>query len=231
MLDFVNDWGGLGLALFCFLAAHLVPARPAVRGAIISAIGRQPYIAVYSALSIGLLMWVARAAAGSPYVELWPYDERLVAVPAIGMLVACLLLVFGLTSPNPLSLGRSAHFDPRTPGVAAVVRHPVLWAALIWAGSHLAVNGDVAHLVVFGAFALLAVAGMAALDRRSIRRLGRPTWEQLARRTSNVPFLGMLRGATIRFGIGTLWRAAVAIALYALLVVLHEILAGVPVPL
>ena len=231
MLEFVSDWGGLALALFCFLAAHMVPARPAIRSAIVSAIGRLPYVALYSALSIGLLMWVARAAANSPYIELWPYDERLVAVPVIGMAVACLLLVFGLASPNPLSLGRSAHYDPRAPGVAALVRHPVLWAALVWAGTHLAVNGDVSHLVVFGAFGLLAVIGMRALDRRSIRRLGRSTWEQLARYTSNVPFLGMARGATIRIGLGTLWRTAIAVALYAALVFLHEILAGVPVPL
>lgn len=230
-MQMLNDWGGLGLALFCFFLAHMLPARPPVRAAIVSAFGRTPYVIAYSLLSIGLLIWVARAAGGAPYVEVWAYDDRLVLVPVVGMAIACLLLVFGLSSPNPLSLGRSAGFDAQAPGVAAIVRHPVLWAALIWAGSHIAVNGDLAHLIVFGAFAVLAVAGMLALDGRLRRRAGADEWNRLARHTSNVPFVGLLRGAKVRVGRDTLLRVAGAAALYAALVLTHELLAGVPVPL
>ena len=230
MPEAVTDWGELGLALFCFLFAHMLPARPAIRTALVSRLGRVAYIGIYSVLSVGLLMWVARAAARAPYVELWPYDERLVLAPIAGMVVACLLLVFGLSSPNPLSLGRGAGFDPVSPGIAAVVRHPVLWAALIWVATHLVVNGDVSHLVVFGAFGVLAIVGMLALDRRSRRRVDAGQWNTLARYTSNIPFVGLLRGATPRIGPKTVLRVAGAAALYALLVVSHEILAGVPIP-
>ena len=230
MPEALTDWGELTLSLLCFLLAHIVPARPRIRTALVSRLGRVPYVLLYSGLSLGLLMWVARAAAGAPYVELWPFDERLVLVPAIGMAVACLLLVFGLSAPNPLSLGRSAGFDAQSPGVAAIVRHPVLWAAFVWAGAHIAVNGDLAHLIVFGAFALMAVSGMLALDHRARRHLGASEWHGIARYTSNVPFIGLLRGAKPRIGRVTLLRVFGAALLYALLVLSHEIFAGVPVP-
>ena len=231
MPEALTDWGELGLALFCFFLAHMLPARPALRTALVSRMGRVAYVLVYSVVSVGLLMWVARAAAGAPYVELWPYDARLALAPVIGMAIACLLLVFGLSTPNPLSLGRSAGFDAAAPGVAAFVRHPVLWAALIWAGTHIAANGDLSHLVVFGAFGLLGVIGMLALDRRAKRRLGAADWERLARHTSNIPCLGLLRGARLRVGPMTVLRVLGAVALYVALVVSHEFLAGVPIPL
>lgn len=229
MLHSLVDWAELLAALFCFLLAHMLPARPSVRATIVAAIGRRTYLALYSLLSVGLLMWVARAAARSPYIELWAYDERLVLVPVLGMAVTCTLLVFGLVSPNPLSIGRAEGFDPSRPGVVGVVRHPVLWAALIWAATHLAINGDIAHLVVFGAFAILAAAGMLALDRRARRRLG-PDWSETAAHTSNLPFVGYLRGARASFGLSTVLRAGLAVLLYAGLFLSHEFIAGVPVP-
>lgn len=224
------EWGELAAALFCFLLAHMLPARPAIRATIVAAIGRGPHLVLYSMLSVGLLMWIARAAARSPYVELWPYDDRLLVVPVVGMGLACALLVFGLGTPNPLSIGRATGFDPKKPGVVALVRHPVLWAALIWAASHLAVNGDLAHVVVFGAFAVLAIGGMLALDARARRRLG-SAWPELAARTSNVPFAGYLRGTRPEVGRGTVVRLALSALLYAGLLLGHEFLVGVPVPL
>jgi uncharacterized membrane protein len=231
MWQFATDWGEVILALFCFLLAHALPARPGIRPAIVAAIGRPAYVGLYSLLSLLLLMWIARAAARAPFIELWPYDQVRSTIPVGGMLFVCLLLVFGLTSPNPLSLARAAGFDPDRPGVAAVVRHPVLWAALIWSGAHAIANGDLAHLMVFGAFSALAIGGMLALDARSRRRLGVQEWERLARRTSNIPFLGLARGAPLRFRTGTAIRIAAAALLYLLLLFSHEILAGVPVPL
>jgi uncharacterized membrane protein len=230
MPQLVAEWGELMLALICFLGAHSFPARPSIRAGIISRIGRVPYIVAYSLLSAALLMWIARASANAPFVELWPYDESLIVVPAVGMATACLLLVFGLTSPNPLSLSPSSGFDPNAPGVAAVVRHPVLWAALIWAGSHTVVNGDLAHLIVFGGFGVLAVVGMRALDRRFRKKLGAVEWETLARYTSNIPLLGLLRGARAGAGAGTVVRALSATLLYNALIASHEFIAGVPAP-
>lgn len=231
MLQLMSDWGEMFLALVCFLLAHALPARPVIRSTIVARIGRPAYIVVYSLVSLLLLAWIARSAARAPFVELWPYEEIIHLAPVWGMAIACFLLVFGLSTPNPLSLGRSAGFDPERPGMAAVVRHPVLWAALIWSATHIAANGDLAHVLVFGTFSVLAMGGMLALDARGRRRLGTQQWRRLARRTSNVPFLGLTRGATVVLGPATIVRIAGSALLYGILVLSHELLAGVPVPL
>jgi len=231
MWHLLTDWGELVLALLCFLLTHALPARPGIRPAIVAAIGRLAYVALYSLLSLLLLMWIARAAGRAPFIELWPHDELRGTIPIVGMSVVCLLLVFGLTSPNPLSLARADGFDPDRPGVAALVRHPVLWAALIWAVAHATANGDLAHLLVFGVFSALSIGGMLALDARSQRRLGMQQWRRMARRTSNIPFLGLASGAALGFGAGTAVRIAASALLYLLLLFSHELLTGVPVPL
>jgi len=45
------------------------------------------------------------------------------------------------------------------------MRHPMLWGTVIWGGSHLLVNGDVASLVLFGGIAVWALAEMVVINR------------------------------------------------------------------
>ncbi len=49
--------------------------------------------------------------------------------------------------------------------VASKVRHNMLTGLLIWALSHLLVNGDLASIVLFGGLALYAVASMYLISR------------------------------------------------------------------
>ncbi len=49
--------------------------------------------------------------------------------------------------------------------VAAKIRHPMLLGVIVWAVSHLLVNGDVASLVLFGGLGLWAVIEMAVINR------------------------------------------------------------------
>ena len=74
------------------------------------------------------------ASGRAPFIELWAFEPWQMHVPATVMPVVCVLLVNGLSSANPLSLGRKGlAFDPDRPGIAGVVQHPVLWGALLWA--------------------------------------------------------------------------------------------------
>jgi uncharacterized membrane protein len=59
---------------------------------------------------------------------------------------------------------------------------PLLLA--LWSGAHVAPNGDVAHVVLFGLFAGFALAGMGMADRRKRRLMGDAEWTRLAARTS-----------------------------------------------
>ena len=87
--------------------------------------------------------------------------------------VACLLAAYGVGAVNPLSFAGRApeRYDPDAPGIAGVARHPLLWALLLWSGSHLVPNGDLAHVLLFGGLAAMAAAGMVAIDRRLRQRL------------------------------------------------------------
>jgi hypothetical protein len=86
------------------------------------------------------------------------------------MPLACLLIAFAVGAPNLLSFdGCAEGFDPSRQGVVGVARHPLLLALALWAGVHALANGDLAHLLLFGGFALL---GMRALDRHRRRLLG-----------------------------------------------------------
>jgi uncharacterized membrane protein len=48
--------------------------------------------------------------------------------------------------------------------VAAKLRHPMLLGVIVWAVSHLMVNGDFASLVLFGGLGLWAVVEMAVIN-------------------------------------------------------------------
>lgn len=111
----------------------------------------------------------------------------------------------------------------------AVTRHPVLWGFLLWALSHVAVNGDVVSVTLFGGLALYAVAGFGLADKRAKSRLGPGRWTALAARTSIMPFTANLAGrARLSLDMPTLAGILVGLALYvAFLAGGHLLLFGV----
>lgn len=54
--------------------------------------------------------------------------------------------------------------------ISAAVKHPMLTATKAWALSHLLVNGNVADVLLFGAFLAWAVADRIAVGRRAVQR-------------------------------------------------------------
>jgi uncharacterized membrane protein len=182
------------LSLAAFLAAHVVPTRPAIRGRLVAAMGERAYLAGYSVLSVLLLAWVVVAAVRAPYVPLWTPAPWTYLVPIAVMPLSLMLLGAGLASPNPLSVSLNRRETGATPGVGGM-RHPVMWGFALWALSHIPPNGDVVSLILFGGLALFAVGGMKALDRRRRRELGEERWRALAgsvvrRPALTVPALG-----------------------------------------
>src|SRR5262245_56635294 len=134
------------------------------------------------------------------------------------MPIACLLIVDGVTRANPLSFGGRGKlaYDPDRPGIAGL-RHPILWAALLCASSHLVPNGDLAHVLMFGLFAGLAAGGMVVFDRRRRPLLGSNEWAALARNTSNIPFTAPRGDGAVKW-LPVLARIVAAAALYGLLI-------------
>ena len=184
------------LTIGVFIAFHVIPAIGPVRRAMISTIGKVPYIVGYSMISLGLLGWVGIAYSEAEYVELWETAEWMRWVPVVLMYPACALLVGSLAHANPLSVGmRGDQFNPQKPGIVSVTRHPLMWALLLWSIAHMVPNGDAASLVMFGLFTLLGAFGPMSLDAKARHKLGEERWAELAGPTSHVPFVAILRGS------------------------------------
>ncbi len=49
--------------------------------------------------------------------------------------------------------------------VASMIRHPMLWGAVVWAVAHLLVNGDSASIVLFGGMLFWALVQMMLINR------------------------------------------------------------------
>lgn len=226
----MQDWLPLITVLGAFVLSHLLPALPPVRARLIGRFGHRIYFTLYGIVSLVLLLALIHASATAPYVELWPASDLALGVPRLVMPVAIILAVAGLLAPNPLSmsLNREA-FDPLRPGIVAIVRHPVLWALLIWSLTHLAANGDMGHAVLFGTFAAMSLLSMLSLDRRRRAKLGTAEWDRLAMRAPQLPLLPALwAGWRPAFSGRVVLHVLFGLAIYGLLAITHVWFAGVP---
>lgn len=219
-------WIGFALALTAFMAAHVVPSRPALRGQLIAWLGPRGYTLGYSVVSLALLYALILAAGQAPRVTLWDPSQAARWLVNLAMPLALVLVSLAVGAPNPLSFGgRASGFDADRPGLAGLTRHPLLWALLIWSGAHLVANGDLAHVILFGVFAAFSIAGMVAIDARNRRRLGAAGFAALTRTT---PLIPLARGWPVGWGApsGLALRLAIAMLAWAVLYHLHQPLIG-----
>ncbi|MGI9435187.1 MAG: NnrU family protein [Geminicoccaceae bacterium] len=222
----MSDWSEFIIAFLAFFGSHMIPTRLAIRSRLAATLGERCYLLLYASLSILLLAWLIGAAATAPHVTLWERTPWQNLVPLILMFPACLLAVFGIGTRGGLSLGSQAKhpFDSIRPGIAAITRHPLLWALTLWSLAHLVPNGDLAHVILFGSFASTALLGMVIFDRRARRRLGNARWQEVLHTTAFIPFA---RGIGGRGADGPRLRVLVGLGVYCALLVLHAPIIGV----
>jgi len=123
---------GLGLLLGIHSARLL-----GVRAAAVRVIGEPLWAVFYSVLSaVGLALIIYGHILAHPSATVWnpPAWTRLVALAAVP--VSIILLV--------------ATYVPSH--IRAFTRHPMTLAVALWSGSHLIANGEIASIVLFGAF-------------------------------------------------------------------------------
>lgn len=223
----MNGWGGFALAFAGFMVSHSVPVRPAVKARLVAVLGRAGFGMAYGLLSVAALAWLIVAAGRAPFVEVWGRYEWQTHATLSLMLVVCLLGAAAVGRPNPFSFGgaRNAAFDPARPGPVRWTRHPMLVVLALWAGAHLLPNGDLAHVILFGALGGFALFGMKMIDRRKRREMG-AEWEALWAAVKAGPLVP--RPAS--WG-GFALRMVLGVAVYGLLIWLHPIVIGVsPLP-
>ena len=220
----------LTLAALAFLGLHLLPSTP-LRGWAMARLGEKAYTGLFSLAAIASLVWLAMAYNDAPFGDmLWVTGEVWRWINAGLMLLLFVLLIGGATSPNPASVmaGQTLKREEPWRGVFAVTRHPVMWATGLWALLHLINRPEPAALVFFGALALLAIGGTWLQDRRKARELG-ADWERFAAHTSFVPFAALAAGRA-KLSLRDLgwWQPAVAVVLWAAVLLFHRLLFGVP---
>lgn len=216
------DWVEYILGFAFFFASHSIPTRPSTKARLVSRLGARGFTLAYSVLSIFALIVLILAARNAPHVTLWHWEVWQGHLALTLMLVALVIVALTIGRPNPLSFGGSntAAFDPKAPGIVGWFHHPLLVALFLWSAAHMIANGDLAHVIMFGCFALFSLVGRKIINARKRRELGPDIWAQLraTRRQVHPTLNGMI-------------RVAIGVALYGLVLWAHEPVIGIsPLP-
>jgi len=220
----------LTLAALAWVLLHVVVAGP-LRPGLVRRLGLPAYrglFSVLSALTLAALIWTYGQA---PYVEFWPANSTLALVPLLVMPVAVLLLVGSLRASNPTMAGPDMILKGELPvrGFTKITRHPMLWAFTLWAGSHMAANGDAAHWLLAGAILVTALNGMFSIDRKRAAQFDEQ-WQRFRDRTSIWPLQAVLQGKVrLKWSDIGFLNIIISAVVYAIFLYGHEKLLGVPV--
>jgi uncharacterized membrane protein len=217
------------LAALFFIALHIGVAGTSARGRAIEKLGENVYRAAFSLLSLLGIVWLSHAYRVAGYIETWGQLAWFKPIAALLMLVAFLLVVLGMTAPNPMAVGGENLLMADAParGIHRVTRHPFLWGVAVWAFVHLIANGDVASLVLFCSLLVLVFVGMISIDAKRKKSCGRH-WDSYAAATSIIPFQAIKEGRnTLVIAEFKVWQWVVALVLYLAVVHFHQAWFGV----
>ncbi len=142
------------VGLVVFIGIHLVQVvAPDYRTAFIARRGEGPWKGIYSLVSfIGLVLIVWGYATYDDPTLLYPPVEGARGVALIGMPLALWLFV-------------AANFPAGY--LKRAVGHPMLFGTVLWATVHLANNGDMASVLLFGTFLAWALITLVSSVRRT----------------------------------------------------------------
>ena len=218
----------LVLAATSFAAIHLLVSGTRVRDTLVLRIGAPAYLGLFSLVSAGVLAWLIVAYAKVRVPEVTPLVEwRWIAVVCV--FVAFVFATLGLMTRSPTAVGGETLLaDGQGPtGIHRITRHPFLWGVALWSVTHMVFNAGLPHLLFFGAFAVVALAGTVSIDQKRARIHG-DSWQRYAAVTSNVPFLAVAQGRNkIAWGELGVVKLLVAVGLFALIAALHARMFGV----
>ena len=190
--------GAVGLiALWAalFLAGHFILSSETVRARIAAAVGEQPFRGIYSLVALatfipmvvafgyhkhaGPMLWYLRGVAPLRWL-VW-----------LMMLLALIMWVASLITPNPGALGAPDNLTPR--GILKFTRHPGFVAFAIFGFAHMLMNGWAGDLIFFGTFPALGIFGGLHQDRRKLRSMGE-RYRRFVEQTSFMPGAALLSG-------------------------------------
>ncbi|PSW06902.1 NnrU family protein [Photobacterium lipolyticum] len=179
------------LGLFLFIAIHLLPTMAGPRQQLIARLGRMPYLALFSIISVIALLLIFHGFALAPKDQLWaPLSFSRPLAHALMPVVFILLT--------------AAYLDTH---IRAKLKHPMLIAICLWAFVHLLANGDLASTLLFGGFFVYALIDIyRAKPRSSLVPRGKPKarFDVIAVVVGLILFGLVLRGHQTLFGVAVI---------------------------
>ncbi|WP_299323682.1 NnrU family protein [Parasphingopyxis sp.] len=183
------------VATIAFVGFHFLLSHP-LRAPMVARLGETVFMGVYSliaAASLGWMVWAARSVPPMPAYWIappWFFDW---GAPIL-MLISMILLA-GSFLGNPAFPDPTAKSRPVRPvtGVFAITRHPMNWAFIVWAVTHIALSGSPVNLVIATGILILTFFGSMGQDRKKERLMG-DAWRGWESRTSFMPFGAIIDG-------------------------------------
>jgi len=142
------------LGLVVFLGAHVFVSMRNERDALISRIGRGPYLGLFTLVSIVGIVLIGFGFARYRATGLIP-----VWYPPAWTSQIVVALMW------PASIAVVAAYIPGD--IKRVLKHPMLVGVKFWATAHLCANGDLGGMILFGSVLAWAVYDRITLKRRS----------------------------------------------------------------
>jgi uncharacterized membrane protein len=185
----------LALASLFLPLSHFLIASTSLRDKLVRRWGERIYTRAYSLLSVAAFVWLGFAYANAPAMALWAPPRWLQPALVPLMLLAGILIVGGLTTPNPVIVRSEALFHRQdvVRGILRITRNPFFWGVSLIAVAHMVLVPTVAAFLAFGSVALLGLAGSVILDAKKARRHG-AAWSAFSQCTSDLPFLAIAEG-------------------------------------
>ena len=217
------------LAVLIWLGTHLGLSSTPLRGVIVRGLGPSGFLALYSLIATVAFVYLVYVYTAVPReVYFWLPNPALFWAPKVLMPLALIFILGGFLVRNPTLVGAELKEDGAQElarGVTRITRHPLQWGMVLWAASHIVVNGDLVSIVFFSAFALLSLVGSALMDMKKARVFG-SAWQAYAAVTSNIPFGAICAGRN-QLKFSELWMPVLIGGVgYAVLWYFHESFTG-----
>ena len=141
------------LGIITLIGIHLLPAFVSIRDRLLDLFGRAFYSIVFCAVALVGLGLIIFGKYTTLQIDVWDPPFLATLVPVIVMPVVFILLVAAYLPTN----------------IKLRVRHPMLLGVMFWSIAHLAINGDLASIILFGSFGLYSVFAMWSANRRGLQ--------------------------------------------------------------
>ena len=141
----------LAAGLVLFFGVHILPMLPTVKASLERRFGTMQFKGIYSLIALAGLVLIVVGMSRASFQPVFAPRPWAAPLATFVMPVAFCLL--------------AAAYIPNN--FRRVVRHPMLSGVFVWALVHLAANGDLASLLLFGSFGAYAIIDIVSVNRRT----------------------------------------------------------------